>query len=412
MADPQLLAVGEDGPRGVEIGGEDAEVDVGEDRAEQDEAVALLDELGHLRPSHGPLVEADVERMHLADHALGEHRGRHRDARRLGERDHVGLQPEAVQLDAGDDDRAAGGSDPPGRLAHGLGEGVGIAPSRRMVVGADLVGHDRDDVARQLEVDRPLVPVGHVEQEVDVAEGRGGIDDLPARQADLVEDLELRPPLAHAVVEPGVVRPLGDARGAGDEDHGALLGRRAGDRVRERQAAHAVGDAHRAHAMHARVGVGGEPGAVLPRAVHEVERAVLEHRVEGEHVVAGQAEDVPDPVVGEPADEVLPDREPGDALGPLHGRPAVAGGDESVVEAGTEDDSHGHLLRMRRARTASMIPQNPRNPATHAATTSVRRTSWLSRHAPTASTPPHTATAAMIPAIHRLDPSESVMFQL
>ena len=48
VADPQVVARGVDAPRGIELGREDAEVEVGEQRAEQDHAVALLDELRHL----------------------------------------------------------------------------------------------------------------------------------------------------------------------------------------------------------------------------------------------------------------------------------------------------------------------------------------------------------------------------
>ena len=47
-----------------------------------------------------PLVEAHVERMRLGDHALAQHRRRHRDARRLGQLHGLVLQPEAMHLDA------------------------------------------------------------------------------------------------------------------------------------------------------------------------------------------------------------------------------------------------------------------------------------------------------------------------
>ena len=86
VADPQFVATGKDAVPGIELRGEDAKIDVGEDRAQQDHAVALLHELGHVAAAHRALVEPDEERVHLADDALGEHGGGDRDARHLGQR--------------------------------------------------------------------------------------------------------------------------------------------------------------------------------------------------------------------------------------------------------------------------------------------------------------------------------------
>ena len=91
------------------------------------------------------------------------------------------------------------------------------------------------------------------------------------------------------------------------------------------QPAHAVGDADAAQAVNPRVGVGGEARVVLARRPHQPDRALLEQLVQAQHVIAGDAEDVLDPVSGEPVDQVLADREDlGRGSGSIL-RPAVAG---------------------------------------------------------------------------------------
>ena len=96
VADLQIFAGSVDTRGGIELGGEDTQVDIGEDHSQQDHAVALLDKLGDLAATQCPLVETKVERMHLADNALGEHRGRDRDTSLLGQGHRVGLEAVAV----------------------------------------------------------------------------------------------------------------------------------------------------------------------------------------------------------------------------------------------------------------------------------------------------------------------------
>ena len=278
--------------------------------------------------------------MHLADDALREHRRGDRYTRRLCERDGVRLEAVPVQFDAGDDHRTVRGLDPPHRLAHSLGQGGRVTAPHGLRVRSDLVRCDRHHVAGQFEVHRPLEPVRRVEEQVDVAERGGRIDDFPAGGADLLEDLQLCPPFADAMVQERIVRPLPHAGCARDHHDRALLRVGAGDRVGDAHAPHAVGHAQGAHAVHAGVRIGREPGAVLAGAVHEVERAVLQHAVEREHVVARQTEDVANPVVGKPPDQVLADRETGNAFRPLHGRPG-GGGSKAVVQTRAEHDRHG-----------------------------------------------------------------------
>ena len=304
-----------DRPPRVEVGGEDAEIDVGEDRAEEDPAVARLDELRHLAAPHPPFIEADVERVDLADDTLAKQCGGDGDPRGFGQRDRIGLEPVALQLDAGDDHRGLGLFDPLDSLADRLGERRRIADARRGSVGADRIGHDVDHVARQLDINGALLPEADVEDPVDLTEGGVGIGDLGARRRHLLEDLELRRPLTDAVMEERPVAPFAQARSPGDHHHRALLRPGAGSRIDHREPPHAVGDAQRADAVDPGIGVGGVAGAVLTRTVDQLERALLEHRVEPENVIARDAEDVTERIVAEPANQVFADRELRDAAG-------------------------------------------------------------------------------------------------
>ena len=345
VTDPQLVGGGIDALRGIELGREDPEVEIGEQRAEQDHAVALLDESRHLFAAECPFVEPDIERMHLADHALGEQRRRHRDPRRLRKPHHVFLKPVPVQLDAGDDHGPLRLLDPGHRLLHRLRQRARIALHQRRRIGTDLIRHHAHHVARQFEVHRSLQPMRRVEQVVDVAKRRRRIDDLAAHGTDLLEHVELRVPLPHAVVEQRIVHPLTDARRTGNEHDGAFLGIGAGDRIGEAQPTHAIRHAHRPHAIHAGIGIGRESRTVLAGAVHEIERAVLEHAVEGKHIVAGQPEHVPDAIVGEPADQILPDRKRRDAPLGIHRRPSIGPNAEPRVEHRPQLDRHEPSFR-------------------------------------------------------------------
>ena len=67
MPDPQLLAGGVDALARIEIGRVDPQVEVGHERAEQNQAIALFDELRDLLVAHRPFVQADEQRMRFAE---------------------------------------------------------------------------------------------------------------------------------------------------------------------------------------------------------------------------------------------------------------------------------------------------------------------------------------------------------
>ena len=85
VADAKLFARGVDAVGQIQLGRVDAEVDIGHECAEHQDAVAGFDVFGDFVAAEGTFVEAHVERMGFGDDAFAEHRGGHRYAGRLGE---------------------------------------------------------------------------------------------------------------------------------------------------------------------------------------------------------------------------------------------------------------------------------------------------------------------------------------
>ena len=185
----------------------------------------------------------------------------------------------------------------------------GIVFVSRLVIGVDDLRNDFDLVAGNFDVAGPLVADDGVEDAVDLAEGDGRVDQFGRGDAQLLEHLELRAEVAHLVVEQRIVDALGQPRSAADDDDRRLFGVGPGDGVADREAADAVGDADRTQAVDAGIGVGREAGAVFARAADDVDRAFFELAVERQDVVAGNAEDVLQAVILQPADQVLADRQ-------------------------------------------------------------------------------------------------------
>ena len=232
----------------------------------QDHAVAVLDELGDFLAAERPFVDSGEERMPLADDALAEHRGRDGDAGLLGEFQQGTLEAEAVDFDAGEDDRPLGRGDAARRLADRLAKRLGIAGRSGLRGDVRSLGHDRHQVARQFDV--AGLPKSHHGRQHAVDFGQGGVRIVQFGHgaADVAEDVGLGAKVLHAMVQQRVGQPLADAGRAADDHDRRLLGEGAGDRVAEAQPAHAVGDADGPDAVESGVGVGGESGAVFARA--------------------------------------------------------------------------------------------------------------------------------------------------
>src|ERR1022692_745656 len=79
VADGELLAGGIDRARRIEARRIDAEVDVRHESAEQDDTITALDVLPDVIAAHRALIDAEIERMVLANDGLPQHGRGHGD---------------------------------------------------------------------------------------------------------------------------------------------------------------------------------------------------------------------------------------------------------------------------------------------------------------------------------------------
>src|SRR4029078_4944696 len=98
MANSELFAGDINAAGWIEIGREDAEIQVGHERAEEQDTVAAFDVLRDLRAAHRTFVKPDEQRMFLRNDAFTKNGRRDRDFVFFGPRDHFVLQAEAVDL--------------------------------------------------------------------------------------------------------------------------------------------------------------------------------------------------------------------------------------------------------------------------------------------------------------------------
>ena len=116
-----------------------------------------------------------------------------------------------------------------------------------------------DEVAGKLDIDRPFVTDGGVQHAVNFLEGGLRIAEHGRGDGELLEDLLLGVELADLVVQQGIFFAFLDSRRAADDDDRGFFGEGPGGGVGDLQAADAIGDADRAEAADAGIGVGGEP---------------------------------------------------------------------------------------------------------------------------------------------------------
>src|SRR5208282_5155647 len=147
-----------------------------------------------------------------------------------------------------------------------------------------------------------------LQHSVDAPEGGVRIVQLNFDPAQPPENLGLSLKILDLMVQQGIVHAFAQARGAADYDHGRFFSVGPRDRIAKAQPAHAIGHADSADAVHPGVGIGGKTGAVLASAADQPQGAFFHHRIEGEHVVAGDAENVAYSALSQTADEILADR--------------------------------------------------------------------------------------------------------
>ncbi len=261
----------------------------------------------HLLPPHRALVDAEVEGMALADDGLAQQARADRDAVALGEGEQLPPQTEAVDFDAGVDDRLA-------RLRnHGRRFRQRLRQRRRIALVAGRHPRVRvrrarlDTVARQLEVDRALRRPRQVQAAVDFAKGGVRVVQRDCGDRDLREHIELGRERSHPMMEQRIASPFIDAGGAADDDHRRLLRIGTGHRVDEAQATHAVGDTDRPDALDARIGVRRVARVELIGSADHTDGTVFEQPVEAEHEIARDTEDVGEAHRLQACDQVLAD---------------------------------------------------------------------------------------------------------
>ena len=182
------------------------------------------------------------------------------------------LQPEAVDLDAGDDHRPlgwrrCGATASPTASAKRLGIAGGLLCDGRV----RAVGHHADHVARQFDVARPPVADHRRQHAVDLAAGPCADRSVRPRRSRCGGTP--RPACENPCTRwcsSGLLNRSRMPGRAADDHHRRFLGIGPGDRIAQAQPAHAIGDAHRPDAVEPGVGVGGEAGAVLARAADQI----------------------------------------------------------------------------------------------------------------------------------------------
>ena len=101
----QFLAGGVNGAAQFQARGIDAEIHIGHEYAQEENAIALLDVAAHLLAPHRPFIDAEIKRMLFADDRFAEDGGCNGNAGALGQAQQHLLQAKAVHLDIGQDDR-------------------------------------------------------------------------------------------------------------------------------------------------------------------------------------------------------------------------------------------------------------------------------------------------------------------
>ena len=105
MTNPKMFAGRIDTLARLNVCREDTQVDVSHECSQQQQAIALLDERRHLLFPHRSLVQSDIEWVGLTNDTLAQDGGGDRNPSFLGQRQQLVLQPKAMDLDAGQDQR-------------------------------------------------------------------------------------------------------------------------------------------------------------------------------------------------------------------------------------------------------------------------------------------------------------------
>ena len=297
------MAIGEQGAAGIQV------LHVGQDGAQDEQAIGLVDEFLHFIAGDESAVDADIERMVFANDGLAEERRGDRHIQALDQARQFVMEPEAAHFGAGQNHRAFG------RLQHGTYFIQSFA--QRCAVGRFALGlmfvrrlgqRHVHHVARNFEIDRAAIPQQGREGAIHLTFGGDGVFQAYGRHGHFFEDFPLRRKLAHHVVQVGVAGTFRQSGGAGQQHDRRSFRIGAGDGVDGIESADTVGDTEGADPVDARIGVGRKPRTVFPRGGHVLDGRRLHQFVKAEDVVAGDAEHVTDSEPVEPIQDCCSDR--------------------------------------------------------------------------------------------------------
>ena len=295
MLDGDALGGRIDRFRDLELRRVDAEVDVGHERSQDEHAIGAFDDPAHVFPSHGAFVDPQVLGVVFAHDGLAQECGGHGVAGAFDQSEQRVLQAEAVDFDAGKDDRAFRGAKHGGRFGEGFGQGVLVALGARGFQGERCGAGRIDHVSGDFDIHGAFLQHAGFESIVDETRRRDGIFQGDGRHGDLLEDKPLGVEIADLVVEERRPGSFAESRRAADDDHGGLFGIGARHAVQGVQAADAIRDAHDAEAVDTGIGVRGKARAGLATRPDDLEVAFDHLIVKPQHVVAGHAKNVLDP---------------------------------------------------------------------------------------------------------------------
>src|SRR5687767_12730402 len=94
-----------------------------------------------------------------------------------------------------------------------------------------------------------------------------------------------------------IIDPLIQPRRTRNDDDRRFLGIGAGDRITNAEPANTVSDAYRSHAVNPGISIRGKAGTIFSSASDDLNGTLFEHAVEGQHIIARNAEDRANPVI-------------------------------------------------------------------------------------------------------------------
>ena len=250
----------------------DAEIRVGNDDAEQEQRIRLLDALRDLRGSGDAQIGSQRRRVRAGEEPASHHARHDGQAQPERERRDLRFQAEAAHLDADHQHRRACAGDSRQDLVDTGGERVAVD---------GLVGEPRHrfagrahHVARQLDVHGARFGEAAAQDAGDL--GRRALRIVESRlvAGDLAKDPQLRIERLRLMVQEQARARLALAGRAGNDDDRRFLRVGPGHRVDEVERARPVSDGRDAQrAVHSRRGIGGE----------------ADRRLVGERVAAGES---------------------------------------------------------------------------------------------------------------------------